>query len=65
MNCQSSFQSGNYNLKYVPEVVFNMLEGIGIFNFAAGKRCIHPVGKSQLLNDLLYPTAEFSHEAFE
>ena len=41
------------------------MEGIGIFNFAVGKRCIHPVGKSQLLNDLLFPNAEISHEAFE
>jgi hypothetical protein len=37
---------GNYNLRYVPEVVFCMMEGIGVFNFAAGKKCIHLVGKS-------------------
>jgi hypothetical protein len=49
----------------VPEVVFSMLEGMGIFNFAAGKRCIHPIGKSMLINDLLFPTQEFQHEAFE
>jgi hypothetical protein len=39
MNCQTSYKSGNFNLKYVPEVVFSMLEGVGIFNFASGKRC--------------------------
>jgi hypothetical protein len=33
-----------------------MLEGMGIFNFAAGKRYIHPIGKSMLINDLLFPT---------
>jgi hypothetical protein len=30
-----------------------MLEGMGIFNFGAGKRCS---GKSQLINDLLFPS---------
>jgi len=63
MNSQLS--KGNNELHYVPEVVFSMLEGFGIFNFSLGKRCIHPIGKSQLLNDLLFPESKFSHEAFE
>jgi hypothetical protein len=65
MNCQTTYKSENFILHYVPEVVFSMLEGMGIFNFAAGKRCIHPTGKSMLINDMLFPTSEFQHEAFE
>lgn len=63
MNSQLS--KGNNELHYVPEIVFSMLEGFGIFNLSLGKRCIHPTGKSQLLNDLLFPESKFSHEAFE
>ena len=63
MNSQLS--KGNNELHYVPEIVFCMMEGIGIFNFSLGKRCIHPIGKSQLLNDLLFPETKISHEAFE
>ena len=46
MNCQNSYQSGNAEIKFVPEIVFSMMEGVGIFSFAAGKRCIQPNGKS-------------------
>jgi len=52
-------------LRYVPEIGLNMLEGIGVFNFGAGKKSILQTGKSQIMNDLLFPTADFHHEAFE
>jgi hypothetical protein len=32
--------NGQKNLIYVSEIAFEMLEGIGIFNFGAGKRCV-------------------------
>ena len=65
MNCQTTFKSENYILHYVPEVLFSMLEGMGIFNFAAGKTCIQPTGKSMLINDLLFPSEDITHNAFE
>jgi hypothetical protein len=51
-------------LKFVPEIALSMSEGVGIFNFGLGK-CIYPSGKSQLLNDLLFPNHETNNEAFE
>ena len=48
----------------MPEIAINMSEGVGIFNFGLGK-CIYPSGKSQLLNDLIFPTHESNNEAFE
>jgi hypothetical protein len=42
-----------------------MLEGMGIFSFGAGKKCLQKSGKSQLLNDILFPVSEFGHKAFE
>jgi len=30
----------------MPETIFNMLEGTGVFSFSAGTRCIYPTGKS-------------------
>ena len=41
MNCLSSFESRKEKLIYIPEIAFNMLEGAGIFNFAAGSRSIY------------------------
>ena len=42
MNCLSSYESrGKQKLIYIPEIAFNMLEGAGIFNFAAGSRSIY------------------------
>jgi hypothetical protein len=46
MNCQSSYLGCNQQIRYVPEIAFNMLEGFGVFNFGAGNRTIMPVGKS-------------------
>ena len=65
MNCLVSYESRKQNLLYLPEIAFNMLEGAGIFNLAAGNRSIYQIGKSQLLNDILFPTSEFEHNAFE
>jgi len=41
MNCLVSFEKRKQNLLYMPEIAFNMLEGAGIFNFAAGNRSIY------------------------
>jgi hypothetical protein len=42
MNCLTSFESRRKEkLIYIPEIAFNMLEGAGIFNFAAGSRSIY------------------------
>jgi hypothetical protein len=46
MNCLVSFESRKQILLYIPEIAFNMLEGAGIFNFAAGYRSIYQIGKS-------------------
>ena len=46
MNCQSTFKGGNKQLRYVHEIVFNMLEGFGVLNFGAGSGSIKPLGKS-------------------
>ena len=45
----------------MPEIAFEMLEGMGIFNLGAGKRCLQFSGKSQLMNDMLFPSGEFQH----
>jgi hypothetical protein len=41
MNCLVSYESRKEKLLYIPEIAFNMLEGAGIFNFAAGSRSIY------------------------
>jgi hypothetical protein len=46
MVCQSSYKSKQQKLIYVPEIAFQMLEGMGIFNFGAGKKCLQMNGKS-------------------
>ena len=38
---------------------------MGIFNFGAGKKCLQMSGKSQMLNDILFPLNGFPHKAFE
>jgi hypothetical protein len=38
-----------------------MLEGMGIFNLGTGKKSILISGKSQFLNDILFPHKEFTH----
>ena len=65
MNCLVSYESRKQNLLYLPEIAFNMLEGAGIFNLAAGNRSIYQIGKSQLLNDIITPVIDNHHEAFE
>jgi hypothetical protein len=65
MICQSSYVNEESNLLFVPEIAFEIVEGIGIFNFGAGKICQLICGKSQLMNDLLFPSGTFLHQAFE
>ena len=52
-------------MRYVHEIAFHMLEGYGVFNFGAGNGSVMPLGKTLFLNDLLFPSATISHEAFE
>ena len=65
MVCQSSYKSKQQNLIYIPEIALQMEEGMGIFNFGAGRKCLQKTGKSQLLNDILFPISDFGHKAFE
>jgi hypothetical protein len=65
MQCQKTFESEKCKLRYVPEILFIMSEGSGILNIGCGGKCIQQCGKSQLMNDLLFPISEFTHEAFE
>ena len=47
--------------RYVPEVLFNMDEGLGLLNFGVGSNCALPSGKSQLLNDIIFPQRQDHH----
>lgn len=38
--CQKSLEEDQSSLVYMPEIAFDMLEGMGILNFGAGKRCV-------------------------
>jgi hypothetical protein len=42
-----------------------MLDGSGILNLGVGLFSINPIGKTQILNDTLFPSHEINHEAFE
>jgi hypothetical protein len=45
----------------VPEIFFDMMEGTGVFNLGAGKKSLLISGKSQFLNDFLFPSSESNH----
>ena len=52
---QIAYERRTPTLRYVPEMLFNMLEGFGVLSFGVGSKCCMQSGKSQLLNDLMLP----------
>lgn len=52
---QISYEKKGASMRYVPEVIFNMVEGYGVFSFGVGQKCCMQAGKSRLLNDLNFP----------
>jgi len=40
MQCQSSFERMEYKLIYSEEIIFEMLEGVGVFSFGIGSNAI-------------------------
>ena len=65
MRCQLSPESKTINLRYAPELALIMLEGTGVLNIGVGGKCTQQCGKTQMVNDLLFPSNEATHEAFE
>ncbi len=49
----------------VPEIAFEMINGSGILNIGVGQMSVNPIGKTQILNDILFPSKEINHEVFE
>jgi len=48
-------ESDRFEKEYFPEISLLMHEGIGVFNFGIGELGSIRCGKSQLINDLIYP----------
>ena len=60
--CHRACVNNRSDMRYVPEVLFNMAEGYGILNIGVGQKCIMQCGKSQFLNDILFPNE--THKPF-
>jgi hypothetical protein len=61
---QIAFQDYSAQVRWVPEVLFNMSEGFGVLSLGVGKRAYLACGKTKFLNDMVLPDARTKHKPF-
>lgn len=66
MSCQKTFRNLEKTMKFSHEIALCMKEneGYGIFSMGYGTNAYYQIGKTQMLNDIIFPISGSDSKAF-